>query len=82
MVRPVDEKKLRLKDLRRCGVAKQVFNALFNLTKFMSEENKYPLPPGSRMRHETDWKIWTTTQYELALMSEEVEENNNDRDAT
>eukprot|EP00183_Erythrolobus_madagascarensis_P006745 CAMPEP_0185845030 /NCGR_PEP_ID=MMETSP1354-20130828/1095_1 /TAXON_ID=708628 /ORGANISM="Erythrolobus madagascarensis, Strain CCMP3276" /LENGTH=771 /DNA_ID=CAMNT_0028544881 /DNA_START=370 /DNA_END=2685 /DNA_ORIENTATION=- len=67
------------KDLKRSGVAGNVFNVLFNLNKFFSMESRDPLQLQQERAtpHLTDWDRFAQAEY-MRLSEEEEEEDDED----
>jgi len=73
MVKPKEEGKVSLLDLRNCGQAGIFLNVLFNLTKFIQSEQRDP----NQIFHEratpelTDWDRYAKVEYARLSMEEE-----------
>uniref|UniRef100_A0A7S1XIP7 EF-hand domain-containing protein n=1 Tax=Erythrolobus australicus TaxID=1077150 RepID=A0A7S1XIP7_9RHOD len=69
------------KDLRRSGVAGNVYNVLFNLNKFFSMESRDPLQLQQERAtpHLTDWDRFAQSEY-MRLSEEEEEEDDDEED--
>eukprot|EP01121_Diplochlamys_sp_Union-15-3_P016494 TRINITY_DN5616_c0_g2_i1.p3 TRINITY_DN5616_c0_g2~~TRINITY_DN5616_c0_g2_i1.p3 ORF type:complete len:106 (-),score=17.48 TRINITY_DN5616_c0_g2_i1:691-1008(-) len=71
MIKPKIETAITIIEIKQSGLAPFLFNIIFNLNKFIEDENLYPLPSVSSEQGDiTDWYKFAYRQYDLALMME------------
>eukprot|EP01086_Lenisia_limosa_P002521 TRINITY_DN1595_c0_g1_i1.p1 TRINITY_DN1595_c0_g1~~TRINITY_DN1595_c0_g1_i1.p1 ORF type:complete len:259 (-),score=41.48 TRINITY_DN1595_c0_g1_i1:39-815(-) len=72
MISPLDKKFVSLSELRRCGMASNLFNILFNINKFLSFEHKDPyMSTIERDGGLSDWEVFARTAYDKLAMEDD-----------
>ena len=73
MLKPAENGKITLRDLRRCKLAGNFFNVLFNLNKFIAFETRDPVLIRQEREepHLTEWDRFARQEYIRLSMEEE-----------
>eukprot|EP00756_Hemistasia_phaeocysticola_P029165 Hpha_TRINITY_DN16212_c1_g3::TRINITY_DN16212_c1_g3_i1::g.13095::m.13095/K11583/PPP2R3; serine/threonine-protein phosphatase 2A regulatory subunit B'' len=77
MIHPRDPKAIRLADLKACKLSGNLFNALFNLNKFIAFEQRDPFVTHAekQLPEKTDWDRFAKVEYErMSLEAGEQED--------
>jgi len=76
MIKPLDEARFMLSDLKACKLAGNFFNILFNLNKFIAFETRDPflIRQEREDAHMTEWDRFARTEYIRLSNEEEGEE--------
>jgi len=77
MIHPRDPKAIRLVDLKACKLSGNLFNALFNLNKFIAFEQRDPFVTHAekQLPEKTDWDRFAKVEYErMSLEAGEQED--------
>ncbi|XP_073530367.1 serine/threonine-protein phosphatase 2A regulatory subunit B'' subunit alpha isoform X1 [Phyllobates terribilis] len=79
LVKPEDEGRITLKDLKRCRMAHIFFDTCFNLEKYLDHEQRDPFAVQKDVDNETpepsDWDRYAAEEYEILVAEETATEH-------
>lgn len=74
MIRPKNNDRICLADLKRCRMTPIFFDTFFNLEKYLDHEQKDPFASNKNDEEVSDWDRFAAEEYEI-LVAEESSSN-------